>query len=693
MRVLVEYALMNAAMATALALLVYGVTRMVRRPAVRNALWLLVLVRLLLPPVWGVPLLSESAPVETPEPPNPVLESPRESQPGPGSELTAEELTQVMALLYGAEAMPIPARPVAPPAVVPQTVAPVSKPPASTVAFSWQFLWPLSGVVWLGGTAWIVLRSLRSIRRFQRLLSEATVAPPLEQARVGELATEMGLSRCPRLLFVPGRLWPSVWAPAPWRREAILLIPAGLWPLLDGEQRRAVLAHELSHCRRGDPWVRWLELIAVALYWWYLPLGWVRRELRQSEEECCDMRVVAALSGRRAYATALVETAVFMSGPEPAFSFALASGAGPVDDIQRRVTMIMRATWPAGLNRWGMAAVLGLGTIGVAVGPTLGTAEAQDKEKKEFPKKGFSRDKKGPEETPAGFSRDKKSPEDTPPGPGEDGERGPRPREKGPEGGGRGPGPDERPRGERPPGDRGDRGDRGEGGPGPRDRKANDEEIKVAQREAEAARAELRKAVERMVAAEGKLARIQSRGGNFPGGMMMGSGGGPGPGGGMMMGGGPGGPGGGMMMGSGGGSFGPMGGPGRPSAPGGVKGGGGSGGPEGGLGGGGFPGGAGQPGAPGGGFPGGGRGGAEGGAGQPGAPGGGGFNRGGAAGQPGGPGLGGGLGGPPGGPGADMNRRNEELERQVNELRKAVVEMRQMLREQIRQRDREGDKK
>ena len=40
-----------------------------------------------------------------------------------------------------------------------------------------------------------------------------------------------------------------------------------------------------------------------------------------------------------------------------------------------------------------------------------------------------------------------------------------------------------------------------------------------------------------------------------------------------------------------------------------------------------------------------------------------------------------------------MNRRNEELERQVNELRKAVVEMRQMLREQIRQRDREGDKK
>src|SRR5262245_37100899 len=56
MRTLVEYGLANAAAATALAAVAVLVGLVVRRPAVRNALWLLVLVRLVLPPVWTVPV-------------------------------------------------------------------------------------------------------------------------------------------------------------------------------------------------------------------------------------------------------------------------------------------------------------------------------------------------------------------------------------------------------------------------------------------------------------------------------------------------------------------------------------------------------------------------------------------------------------------------------------------------------------
>ena len=58
MRTLVEYGLANAAAATALALVALAVGLVVRRPAVRNALWVLVFVRLLLPPVWTVPIPS-----------------------------------------------------------------------------------------------------------------------------------------------------------------------------------------------------------------------------------------------------------------------------------------------------------------------------------------------------------------------------------------------------------------------------------------------------------------------------------------------------------------------------------------------------------------------------------------------------------------------------------------------------------
>src|SRR5262249_18046658 len=56
MRTVVEYGLANAVAATLLALMAFSVGLLVRRPAVRNALWALVLVRLLLPPVWTIPI-------------------------------------------------------------------------------------------------------------------------------------------------------------------------------------------------------------------------------------------------------------------------------------------------------------------------------------------------------------------------------------------------------------------------------------------------------------------------------------------------------------------------------------------------------------------------------------------------------------------------------------------------------------
>ena len=497
MRALIEYALANAVMATAMAAVVYGVTRVVRRPAVRNALWILVLVRLLLPPVWGVPLPVDS-PVSKPPAVEP-LEVPVASPPRPevGTPLTDDELALALAYL---ETAPEPV------AVEP---TPAAETPAKTAepVNPWRWAYLAAGLVWLAGTCWIAGRAIRLTRRFQRQLADATPAPADVQRTAAELAAAMGLGRCPEVLFVPGRLWPSLWAPAPWR-AAKLLIPAALWPLLAADHRRAVLAHELAHARRGDPWVRWLELVAVAVYWWHPLLRWARRQLRQSEEECCDMWVVAALAGRRAYATALVETAAFLSGPEPAFSSALASGAGPVDDLQRRVTMIMRATWPARMTRIGLAAVLGLGTVGLAVGPTLGSAEAQ--EGRPAPKKEGDRPREG----------DRKE-GDRP----KDGDRkeGDRPRdgdrkERGPKDG-------DRKEADRPKdGDRKDRprdGDRKEDGPSPRE-KVNEADVKAAREEAEEARANFRKAMERMRAAEEKLAKAEGRpfnGGGFPGGV------------------------------------------------------------------------------------------------------------------------------------------------------------------------------
>src|SRR5207244_3782936 len=78
--------------------------------------------------------------------------------------------------------------------------------------------------------------------------------------------------------------------------------PAELLARLSAEQRASLIAHELAHLKRGDHRVRWLEIVALSLYWW-CPLAWfARRELQRAEEECCAAWVAATRpQGTHAY--------------------------------------------------------------------------------------------------------------------------------------------------------------------------------------------------------------------------------------------------------------------------------------------------------------------------------------------------------------------------------------------------------
>jgi bla regulator protein blaR1 len=381
MRTLVEYGLANAAAATALALVAVLVGLVVRRPAVRNALWLLVLVRLVLPPVWTVPI---PVPAADESDAAPIIASKAADVTPPAAPLADPLPEHAWAPVEVAVANGTTETPIVEPAPSPAD-APV---PAFELPVS---VFTLAGGVWLAGTAYVLLRSAGRIARFRRALRDAVPASDVIQQQTAELAGRMGLAKCPDVRVVPGRVSPALWMPGLFAGRAQLVLPAGLLPLLDPGQRAAVLAHELAHLRRGDPWVRWLELLVTAIYWWHPLVGWFRRQLRQAEEECCDLWVVAAVGGRRDYATALVETAAYLgeSGPVPA----LASGAGPVRHLQRRVTMIMRATWPAKLTRLGLVAVLGLGGLGLAFGPAL--AQEPRKERRDPPP---VRDDDGPRE-------------------------------------------------------------------------------------------------------------------------------------------------------------------------------------------------------------------------------------------------------------------------------------------------------
>jgi beta-lactamase regulating signal transducer with metallopeptidase domain len=341
MRFLVEVAIGNAIVAAGLAIVVFALTRVARKPVLCHCLWVLVLAKLLMPPIVSLPVPLTTA-------------------------LAPHFADGLAATPAGLDAAPP-----APRSTGPQVAAPTSSvlayAPSSPRGLpsrvgggtAIDFV-PFLLVVWLSGTAWVSGVTARRIWRFHRLLRLTDAAPAWLQQETEALAGRIGLRRCPRVCVVPSRTSPMLWALTGPPR---LLFPERLLESLSAEGRRTLIVHELAHLRRRDHWVRVVEIVATACYWWHPVVWWARREIRRVEEECCDGWVVSEMpAARRTYAEALIAAIQFLSKSRPALPPG-AMGVGHFGRLKRRVTMVMVANQPESLshpNRFAVALWAGI---------------------------------------------------------------------------------------------------------------------------------------------------------------------------------------------------------------------------------------------------------------------------------------------------------------------------------------------
>jgi beta-lactamase regulating signal transducer with metallopeptidase domain len=370
MNALLHIGLTNAVMATVLAVAAAAAGKLLRRPALGHALWLLVLVKLVTPPLVIVPIAwpeqpAVSAVAEFTDPPAAPEAATAMLEPE-GNVPQPERWTGPVGQLKSVEEL---VQPDEPPFAVPeplnQDVPPTATVLAATVA---EVPWlTVMGFAWLAGScAWFGVALMR-IWRFQQVLRAGRPAPAEFQREASSLGAHLGLRDCPVVWLVPGVVSPLLWAVSGYPR---LLVPAGLLVRLNALQRRTLLAHELAHYRRRDHWVRCLEFLALGIYWWLPVVWWARRKLREAEEECCDGWVLWTLpEAAKAYASALVETLDFLSGSQPALP-PVASGLGQLDLLRRRLAMIMLGKMPQRLGGLGFLAVLGLAALLLPLWPT-----------------------------------------------------------------------------------------------------------------------------------------------------------------------------------------------------------------------------------------------------------------------------------------------------------------------------------
>jgi beta-lactamase regulating signal transducer with metallopeptidase domain len=347
-------------------------------PATRHALWLLVLVKFMTPPLvswpWSPPrLVPDTRAGLAPAPAQPMPERPAKvPAPEPEPLRSGEQFTVARA----------PARPtvseVAPPQprgarevvafepdtperlttpAAPQAPEPTQVEPEEGAGGVAAWLAPAALSLWFAGSLLVGILYVVRVARFRRRLAEARPAPRWLVCELEAWAARVGV-RAPAAFVLPGIGTPLVWG---------LGRPALFWPaaLLNGlpdRCREAVLVHELAHLRRRDHWVGWLQMLAACVWWWH-PLFWyVRRRLRTSAELACDAWVLWALpQARRAYAEALIEVCERVSRPAAPVP-ALGMG-GSRRDFERRLTMIMRETVARRVSRCGLVALAALALV------------------------------------------------------------------------------------------------------------------------------------------------------------------------------------------------------------------------------------------------------------------------------------------------------------------------------------------
>ncbi len=353
---LLELAWKNAAVAGVLAVAAALISRLVRRPAVTNALWLMVLLKLVTPPIWHVPVfwsthesttatsLDELYAPTTPDLRPGTTEHAlaasalnKGNKPGfsdsestlssekafSGSLANLSDMALAVSLSFARAADDLNRIQEIEPQVVRSRVA-------------WKEI--VAGV-WVAGCCTLASILLVRLRRFRRLERLARPASAADCQRLQELAAAIGLKKTPALRFLSARVPPMTWGLA---NGYEVIVPFELWNSLCPTQRDALLLHELAHLRRGDHWIRHFELLVLLLHWWHPVSWWARHELQKAEEECCDAWVVQGMPEIAShYAELIVETVAYLSQPPSPILPPLASGLGQIKHVRKRLIAIL----------------------------------------------------------------------------------------------------------------------------------------------------------------------------------------------------------------------------------------------------------------------------------------------------------------------------------------------------------------
>jgi beta-lactamase regulating signal transducer with metallopeptidase domain len=332
--------------ASLLILLVTGLDLLARRwvwPQVRYALWLLIFVKLLIPPGWYLP----------------TAVVPRMF--GETQELLGRVWDRQFpqpAALQAAESAPLDSAAMSEPVNGSGRTVATAATPARLLPQAYLFAF------WLAGMSlflFLLIFKMAKLRRWHREQEERKTIPPWFHELLVETSRRLNLEQLPAIVFSRDAVTPAVYGVF----RPVLLLPEHYLNDLSREEAEHILLHELCHVKRGDLWIHGLVMLLQVAYWFNPFLLWANRQLRHVREMCCDQTLAARLQDRtEAYRKTLLNTAreLLTERVEPGMGF-----LGVFEEpfwLVARIRWLEKKTWH---HRKSIAAVAAFVTLSMAI--------------------------------------------------------------------------------------------------------------------------------------------------------------------------------------------------------------------------------------------------------------------------------------------------------------------------------------
>jgi beta-lactamase regulating signal transducer with metallopeptidase domain len=249
-------------------------------PRLRHALWLLVLVKVFLPPSltlptgigsWGLARIAGlGTPYEQVFGTAPVQQSPVQQSPDQQSPVQQSPDQQ---------------------SVVDDSPGASFEEPATmaTQSIAGMTTTSILMIVWAVGA--ILLWLLVAVR-YRRLAKSIRGTPTIDEGPVRvameKSAIALGIPQSPDLHVTDTLTSPFLFGVV----QPCVVLPKQFVADATDSELSAVLTHELVHLRRRDTLIGWLQVVAQGLFWFHPFVWWASRELRHEREEACDDSVL-----------------------------------------------------------------------------------------------------------------------------------------------------------------------------------------------------------------------------------------------------------------------------------------------------------------------------------------------------------------------------------------------------------------